>query len=122
MFDYHIPTHEAHLKSQDRRILSVVRQNKFQRIAIGEPNKSLAKAHVATFIDSDIASERFAKMRMKAFLVAAGATAPKCNWVELRRGVLRHEIEGAALEAFVHRRHRSIVVGRLAGHVPHAFS
>jgi hypothetical protein len=81
MFNDHIPAHKAHLKSQDRRILSIVRQNKFQSIAIGEPNKSLAKAHVATFIDRDITGKRLSEMGMEAFLVSAGAAAPKCDGV-----------------------------------------
>jgi hypothetical protein len=39
----------------------------------------LTETHVATFVYSNVAGKRFAKVGVKAFLVAAGATASKCD-------------------------------------------
>jgi hypothetical protein len=71
MLDNHIPTHKAHLKSQNRGVLAIIRQNKFKRIAIGEPNKALAETHMTTFVDSNVTGKRFTKMGVEAFLTKA---------------------------------------------------
>ena len=51
-------------------------------MTISCPRKALTKAHMATLVDSPVASESLAKVGVKAFLVAARAAAAERDWVE----------------------------------------
>jgi hypothetical protein len=61
--------------------MPVIRQDKFDGIAVGYPREALAKAHMVAFIDRPVARETFTKMRVQTLLIAAGVSAPKHNKV-----------------------------------------
>ncbi len=80
----------------------VIRQDKFDGIAVGYPREALAKAHMVAFIDRPVARETFTKMRVQMLLIDAGATAPKCNRVYYGGGSLGHKIKTLTLHVVVH--------------------
>ena len=62
MDDIDVPTHETHLKAKDSLVGTVVRQNEFDRVAVGYPNKSAAIAHVPDLVHRPVAGKSFAKV------------------------------------------------------------
>ena len=56
-------------------------------MTISCPRKALTKAHMSTLVDSPVASESLAKVRVKAFFVAACPAAAKRDWEEDGGGI-----------------------------------
>ena len=76
---------------QNGGVATFVGQNEFNCITIGDPDKPLAKEHVAAFVDGVITSKSLAEMGMKPYLITAGSTSPEADWVENSRRALGHE-------------------------------
>jgi hypothetical protein len=64
VYNINVPSHQAHLQTQNRGIAAFVGQYEIFCIAIGHPDKALAENHVVAFVDGVITGESFAKMRM----------------------------------------------------------
>jgi hypothetical protein len=73
----HGPAHKPHLKTQNSRIGTFVREDESNGVAIRYPCKSCAKEHVLVLVYGPIAGESLAKMGVKASLVSATLTAAK---------------------------------------------
>ncbi len=74
MEDINVPTHETHLQAKDGLVGAVIRQNKFDRIAICYPDKAFAVTHVPDLIHCPIPSEAFAKVGMEESFIARTPT------------------------------------------------
>ena len=74
MDDVHIPPHKTHLKPQNGRVATVVRQDEFDCIAIGYPNEAMAVAQVMAFVDRPVPSETFAEMGVQSCFVSSSSS------------------------------------------------
>jgi hypothetical protein len=54
MDNIHVPTHKAHLKAKDSLIGSVVQKDKFDSIAVSDPDKLMPLAHMVYFVHSPV--------------------------------------------------------------------
>jgi hypothetical protein len=82
VLDIHILAHKLHLEAKDCKIAAVVGEDKLESVTVGDPSESLAKAHVAAFIDGVVPIECFTKVGMQPALVPSSATTFECNRVE----------------------------------------
>jgi hypothetical protein len=82
VLDIHIPAHKSHLEVKDCRIAAVVGEDKLESVTVGDPTESLAKAHVAAFINGLVPGECFTKVGMQPALVPSSATTSECDRVE----------------------------------------
>ena len=62
MDDVHVPTHQAHLKSKDRWIIVIVREDEPDSIAVGDPDKTRAEQHMTILVDGPVTSKAFAEV------------------------------------------------------------
>jgi hypothetical protein len=51
VLDIHIPAHKSHLEAKDSGIAAVVGGDKLESVTVSDLSESLAKTHVAAFID-----------------------------------------------------------------------
>ena len=79
MLDVHVPAHEAHLQPKDCGVRAVVGKDEANCVAISDPEKPHAEAHVTILVDGPVPGESFAKVGMEACFVAACATAAERN-------------------------------------------
>ena len=105
---------------QNCGIAALVGHNEFNRITIGHPDKPLAKEHVSALVDDIITSKSLTKMGMKPYLVSAGSTRTKANWVENSRRAFGHEQKTFTIPIFLYCFERGIIACRLAQHKPKA--
>ncbi len=117
VLDIHIPAHKLHLEAKDCGIAAVVGEDKFESITVGDPSESLAKTHVAAFIDGVVPGECFTKVGMQPALVPFSATTSECNRVEDSFQQFFHKLNLPACHATGHRRARFNVISRLKSHV-----
>jgi hypothetical protein len=82
VLDIHIPAHKSHLEAKDCGFAAIVGEDKLESITVGDPSESLAKAHVAAFIDGVVPGECFAEVGMQPALVSLSTTTSKCDQVE----------------------------------------
>ena len=82
MDDIHVSTHKAHLKAKDSLIGSVVRKDKFDSIAVSDPDKSTTVAHMAYFVHSPVPAKAFTKVGMKMLFIPPSTPGAKCDGVQ----------------------------------------
>lgn len=82
MDDGHIPTHQAHLKAEEWGIVSVVREDESQGVAVRDSCELEAKDHMAILVDSPIEGKSFTVMGVQTNFISAAATAAKGDGME----------------------------------------
>jgi len=97
----HVPTHKAHLQTQNRSVAAFVGYNEFYGVAVGDPDKTLSKYVMLAFVDVIIAGKSLTEMRVEPNFVAAGAASTEENWVEDYSGAFCHEREAFACPVIV---------------------
>ncbi len=95
-------------------VCDVVGQNELNCIAIGHPDKTLSKNHVAAFVDGVIPGKSLAKMRMKPDFVVAGLPCTKANGMENSGRAFCHEGESVSIPIVLHCFELCFVSGWLA--------
>jgi hypothetical protein len=59
MNDVNVPAHPSHLQPKDSWVVSVVREDETNSIAVRNPNKMNAKEHMPIFVDRPVAGKTY---------------------------------------------------------------
>ena len=82
MVDIHIPTHKEHLKAKDSLIGSVIQKDKFDSIAVSDPDESTTVAHMAYFVHSLVPAQAFTEVGMKMLFIPPSTPGAKRDGVQ----------------------------------------
>ena len=77
MDNFNVPTHQAHLQTQNSRVAAFVQQDELDSVTVSHPNKALAEDILAALVDGVIPGKSLAQMRMKPDFIATSFRAPK---------------------------------------------
>ncbi len=59
MNDVNVPAHQLHLQPKDSWVVSVIREDETNSVAIHNPNKMNAKEHMPIFVDRPVTGETY---------------------------------------------------------------
>jgi hypothetical protein len=82
MEDIHVSTQKAQLKVKDSLTGSAVQKDKFDSIAVSDPDKLMAIAHVANFVHSAVPAKAFTEVGMKVLFIPSSTPGAKRKGVQ----------------------------------------
>ena len=92
MNDIHVPAHESHLQTKEGWVITVVRKDEPDGIAIGDPSETHTPEKVSARVNCPIASKTFAKVGVQLSLAATAASSAKRNWTQFQVALGPHEL------------------------------
>ncbi len=99
---------------------TVVGEDEFYRIAVGNPNESLTKEVVAALVHGVVPSKAFTQMGMESYLIATASLGAESDWVQDCRRRVGHKGKVLPGSISLHCCIGRFVIPGLAHHVPHA--
>ena len=74
-----IPAHQLHLQPKDSWVVSIVREDETNSVAIRNPNKTNAKEHMPIFVDRPVTGKTFTEMGVEVYFITTTVPAAECR-------------------------------------------
>jgi hypothetical protein len=91
MNNIYVPAHETHLETQNCWVISIIRQNESDCIAVSDPHGALPEKHVMALVNTPVTGKPLPKVGVQSNIISMASLTAKGNGADDGGRVFCHE-------------------------------